>query len=188
LSGATARWPRGRLRFTLGGMGAGKRAVVVELQRSNRRTRVRGHRTAILVAVHDGQAVVDYAGNPHPPLRARTTLGMGPDELAGLAADQREVLLVFEAERSDQPILVGVLDPPACEAPATPIEAEVAPPKEARIDGQRVVLEAQDEIELRCGEASIILRRNGRVVIRGVYVETRSRGVNRIKGGSVQIN
>lgn len=32
------------------------------------------------------------------------------------------------------------------------------------------------------------LRRNGRVVIRGAYVETRSRGVNRIKGGSVQIN
>ena len=169
-------------------MGAGKRAVVVELQRSNRRTRVRGHRTGILVGVRDGQAVVDYAGNPHPPLRARTTLGLGAEELAALGADQREVLLVFEAERSDQPILVGVLDRPVSEAPATPGEGDVAPPKEARVDGQRVLLEAHDEIELRCGEASIILRRNGRVVIRGVYVETRSRGVNRIKGGSVQIN
>lgn len=169
-------------------MGVGKRAVVVELQRSNRRTRVRGHRTAMLVGVRDGQALVDYAGNPHPPLRARTTLGMGAEELAALAADQREVLLVFEAERSDQPILVGVLDRPASEAPATSIEDEVARPKEVRVDGERVVLEAQDEVELRCGEASIVLRRNGRVVIRGVYVETRSRGVNRIKGGSVQIN
>ena len=32
------------------------------------------------------------------------------------------------------------------------------------------------------------LRANGKVVIRGAYVETRARGTNRIKGGSVQIN
>jgi hypothetical protein len=59
---------------------------------------------------------------------------------------------------------------------------------EARIDGQRVVLEARDEIVLMCGEASITLRRNGRIAIRGAQVETRARGVNRIKGGSVSIN
>jgi hypothetical protein len=169
-------------------MGAGKRAVVVELQRSNRRARLRGHRSAFVVGVDGGMAVIDYPGNPHPPLRARTTLGLAAEALGALAANRREVLVVFEAERSDQPIIVGLLDRALSEAPATPIESEAAPLKEARVDGRRVVLEAQDEIELRCGEASIILRRNGRVVIRGVYVETRSRGVNRIKGGSVQIN
>jgi hypothetical protein len=58
----------------------------------------------------------------------------------------------------------------------------------ARVDGQRVVIEGKDEIELRCGSASIVLRRNGRVVIRGLEVETRARGVNRIRGGSVRIN
>jgi hypothetical protein len=57
-----------------------------------------------------------------------------------------------------------------------------------RVDGRRVEIEAADEIVLRCGEACIVLRRNGRVIIRGTYVETRSRGVNRIKGGSVEIN
>ena len=36
--------------------------------------------------------------------------------------------------------------------------------------------------------ASITLRRNGRLVVRGAYVETRAEGVNRIKGGSVKIN
>ena len=40
----------------------------------------------------------------------------------------------------------------------------------------------------RCGKASITLRRNGRVLIRGFRVETRAEAVNRIKGGSVQIN
>jgi hypothetical protein len=50
------------------------------------------------------------------------------------------------------------------------------------------VLEGKEEVELRCGEATITLRANGKVLIRGAYVETRSSGTNRIKGGSVQIN
>ena len=56
------------------------------------------------------------------------------------------------------------------------------------VDGKRIKIEGQDEIVLRCGEASITLRRNGRVIIRGTYVESRSKGTNRIKGGSVLIN
>jgi hypothetical protein len=51
-----------------------------------------------------------------------------------------------------------------------------------------VLLQGKDELVLRCGEASLTLRRNGRVVLRGTYVESRSKGTNRIKGGSVQIN
>jgi hypothetical protein len=56
------------------------------------------------------------------------------------------------------------------------------------MDGRRLVLEGLDELVLRCGEASITLRRNGRIVIRGVEVETRAAGSNKIRGGSVQIN
>jgi hypothetical protein len=59
----------------------------------------------------------------------------------------------------------------------------------ALVDGnRRVVIRATDEIVLECGEASITLRRNGRVAIKGVHLETRAKGVNRIKGGTVQIN
>jgi hypothetical protein len=76
-------------------------------------------------------------------------------------------------------------EPKAAEAP---IETTSPVVLSATVDGKQVVLEAKDEIVLRCGQASITLRRNGRIVIRGTYVETRSSGVNRIKGGSVQIN
>ena len=38
------------------------------------------------------------------------------------------------------------------------------------------------------GKASITLTREGKVLIRGTYLSSRSSGVNRIKGGSVQIN
>jgi hypothetical protein len=56
------------------------------------------------------------------------------------------------------------------------------------IRGRRIQIEGADEVALRCGQASITLRRNGRVVLRGAYVESRSRGTNRIKGGTVLIN
>ena len=59
---------------------------------------------------------------------------------------------------------------------------------EADIDGRRVKIVARDEIVLECGEASITLRRNGRIIIKGTYVETSSEGTNRIKGGQVRIN
>ena len=59
---------------------------------------------------------------------------------------------------------------------------------EARLDGRRVVLEGRDEIVLRCGSASITLTRDGKLVVKGAYVESRATGVNRIKGGAVKIN
>ena len=67
-------------------------------------------------------------------------------------------------------------------------EAETPLILEADVDGRRVRVTAKDEIVLECGKASITLRRNGRVIVRGTYVETHSEGTNRIKGGQVQIN
>ncbi len=55
-------------------------------------------------------------------------------------------------------------------------------------DGEELTLSAKRQITLQCGKASITLTRAGKVLIRGAYVSTRSSGVNRIKGGSVQIN
>ena len=129
--------------------------------------------------------LVDYAGNPEgQPVYARALLQVDPADPAPGAPG--EVLLAFADGDLGRPIVVGVLRPPA---PAPGVDVQTpAVPAEALVDGRRVVLEAKDEIVLRCGEASITLRRNGRVVIRGAYVETAAKGVNRVKGGSVKIN
>ena len=57
-----------------------------------------------------------------------------------------------------------------------------------RVDGERVVIEGKEEIVLKCGEASITLTNTGKILIRGKYLLSRSSGVNRILGGSVQVN
>jgi hypothetical protein len=68
------------------------------------------------------------------------------------------------------------------------VTQEADPVIEADVDGRRVRIVAKDEIVLECGNASITLRRNGRIIIKGTYVETCSEGTNRIKGGQVRIN
>ena len=91
--------------------------------------------------------------------------------------------------------LASLTDRPAAEGrstrtsqPAPRPDGSEQPFIEADVDGRRVRVTALDEIVLQCGTASITLRRNGRVVIHGTYVETESEGTNRIKGGQVRIN
>ena len=128
---------------------------------------------------------------------ARYVAAVRLEELREAAKRKQGVLIVFDGADLLKPIVVGLLvdddgteaSPPihsleVAESASAPAVAEAT----ARVDGKRVHLTASDEIVLECGEASITLRRNGRVVIRGAYVETRARGTNRIKGGNVRIN
>jgi hypothetical protein len=56
------------------------------------------------------------------------------------------------------------------------------------MDGFRIVLRADREIVLECGESSLILQRDGRVVLRGVEVVSRASRTNKIRGACVKIN
>ncbi len=123
--------------------------------------------------------LVDFPGNPHGPTPARLLAAITLPALQAAAAARQPVALVFERGDPTLPLITGLVQSP----PTT-----VAPASEARIDGKRVVITGEEEVELRCGEASITLNKSGKLVIRGAYVETRAKGTNRIKGGSVQIN
>jgi hypothetical protein len=87
-------------------------------------------------------------------------------------------------------------DAPDAEPEAAPDAAPDAAPGPAltrrgqtvTVDGERVVLNGAKQVELRCGEASIVLTAAGKILIRGTYVLSRSSGANRIKGAFVDIN
>jgi hypothetical protein len=89
----------------------------------------------------------------------------------------REAVLFFEEGDRRRPVILGLLQGPS---PKEMVEV--------RMDGKRLYLSADNEIVLRCGKASLTLTRAGKVLIRGAYLSSRSSGVHRIKGGSVQIN
>ena len=125
---------------------------------------------------------------------ARQLEGVGP-LVAG-----RQALVVFDGGDPARPVVVGVLAapiehlvelvsadaPPAASEPSA--DGPSASPLSVRADGREVSIEAADRIELRCGEASLTLRRDGKVEIRGTHILSRSSGPNRVKGGSVDIN
>lgn len=132
-----------------------------------------------------GQLSVDFAGRKdHSPLIARTTVSVGATDIG------REVVLVFAGGDLSQPIIVGLLQTPRPSPPLfrSSVEKHSSTPIDAVVDGKRIVLNADKEIVLSCGKASITLTQAGKVLIRGAYVLSRSSGVNRVKGSSVQIN
>jgi Domain of unknown function (DUF6484) len=98
----------------------------------------------------------------------------------------KKVVINFENGDPRFPIIMGVLHEPHHQPLATQGDAHGTLQIEA--DGSRMLVSAKEQIVLRCGKASITLTKAGKVVIQGAYVSSRSTGVNRIKGGSVQIN
>jgi len=132
-----------------------------------------------------GEALVDFSDNPaRRPLEARSIVSV---EAAHVG---REVALLFEGGDVEKPVIMGFIrsSPSPAENYRKPVSAETALPVSTEVDGERIVFDANQEIVLRCGSASITLTRAGKILLRGKYVLSRSSGVNRIKGGSVQIN
>jgi Domain of unknown function (DUF6484) len=121
-----------------------------------------------------GEPLVDFPGNTSRELvPARSLVPITAAE-AGC-----EVALTFDGGDPSRPIIVGFLQM----IPAAP-----APSRSVKVDDEVLVLNAKKEVVLQCGKASITLTSAGKVLIRGAYLLSRSSGVNRIKGGSVQIN
>jgi uncharacterized protein DUF6484 len=128
--------------------------------------------TLVEVNAEGGRVAVGKA----PPRAARTTILLTPNMVG------RTVTLGFEDGDPDRPLITGVIRMPEELAKAGAGQVHVA------IDGKTLVLTAKDRIELRCGESTVRLTADGKVLVRGVHVVTRASGQNRIKGGSVQIN
>ncbi|NMG72722.1 DUF6484 domain-containing protein [Parazoarcus communis] len=90
----------------------------------------------------------------------------------------RAVALGFTHGDPQQPVILGfMLD-------AEPVSRSL------RIDrsGERVMIEAQSELELRCGDAVILLQADGHIHLHGRYITSHAEAGQRIRGGSVQIN
>jgi len=140
-----------------------------------------------------GMPLVDYDCNPDSVLQvAVSTLPVTRQHLG------RQVALLFASGDLRKPVIMGFIhnpldellesysapEEPADEGPALPgVRQEVM-----KVDGHRVVLEGHEEVVLKCGESSITLTKAGKIVIRGKYLLSRASGVNRILGGSVQVN
>jgi hypothetical protein len=119
----------------------------------------------------DGTVLVSIASMGLSRIAARSIVPLDASHAGQACA------LGFEGGDPARPLVLGLML-----AGAAPAKAEV------RVDGERVVLSAENEIELRCGEAAIILSADGRIQLRGVYITSHASATQRLLGGSVNIN
>lgn len=128
----------------------------------------------------EGLRVVYGQQSLSEPVSARTIVPVSPDD-AG-----RDVLLVFENGHPDRPIITGFIQEQPVVLSLTPEEKQTF--NDTHVDGKRVFLEAEKEIVLRCGKSSVMLRADGKIIIKGMEVVSRAKGTNKVKGGTVRIN
>ncbi|MBZ9810871.1 MULTISPECIES: DUF6484 domain-containing protein [unclassified Mesorhizobium] len=138
------------------------------------RERIDGVVIGIFLGFDDaGSPLVIFPGNPHETaLPARSLTGLTSDMVGS------EVALLFQEGDPVKPLIVGRVVDPARKTVA---------PHVVR-DGERVRVIGEERIELRCGKATILMEKDGRITIRGTYVTSQASATNRIRGGSIDLN
>lgn len=133
----------------------------------------------LIALTDDGRTpLVCYPGQPGTAaLPARTLVDLHGAHLG------QAVALMCANGAPNRPIVMGVLR----EAAGWPL-SQRPDQVEVDADGERLLISAREQLVLRCGKASITLTKAGKVLIQGAYLLSRSSGVNRIKGGSLQLN
>lgn len=140
----------------------------------------------------DGIPMVSIAGAEDDLLTARSALA--DSDYALLTALPVNVVLLLDSNHAVPPIITGIVRD-CLPTTKTAIAAEkigavtvLSGERDLQVDGKRVTINAEEEILLQCGKSSILLCRDGKIVIKGANLVSRSTGVNKIKGSSININ
>ncbi len=135
----------------------------------------------VLVGINNGIPQVVYPANPQETaIQAKATTVLNTEDIG------KEVALLFEAGDPEKPMIIGRIQQPVKSKKIDQNNEKTF--LNANIDDDHITLTGKQSITLKCGNASITLTKEGKILIRGKYLLSRSSGANRIKGGSVQIN
>ncbi len=136
-----------------------------------------------------GVAWVDFSGNALGPLAARW---VGPVDAAQVEVGMA-VALAFDLGDRAAPLILGCVSDRLPAAAPSPLAAAqrnrgTRAPQQLEVDGETVHVHAERSLSLSCGRASIVLREDGKVIIKGGEIVSRASGTHKIKGGLVNIN
>ena len=134
----------------------------------------------------DDEGRILFASEKHdgPPVPVAIGLALSDGVLVPAARNQQRALVVRTNDNPPRLILIGLVRErvSASARDAAPGQLEL------KMDGETLRLTGQHEIELKCGNASLILRQSGRIILKGTHVVTTSTGPVKIKGASIDLN
>ncbi len=135
--------------------------------------RIEGVAIGLLMGFENKQPMVVFPSNVKDhAIPARSLAVLSHEDIS------KEVALLFEDGDVTRPLVVGRIVEPALNEDS---------PSVVR-DGELVKVTATEQLELRCGKASIIMKKTGHITVRGTYVTSHASASNRIRGGSVNLN
>ena len=135
--------------------------------------RIEGVVIGIFLGFGEDSPLVVFPGNQQETAIPARSLAELTSSMIGA-----EVALLFQDGDPGRPLIVGRIVDPARNASAPQIIR----------DGERLRITANERIELRCGKATIIMEKDGRITLRGTYLTSHASATNRIRGGSVNLN
>ncbi|TKD31537.1 MAG: hypothetical protein E5W98_28495 [Mesorhizobium sp.] len=135
--------------------------------------RIEGVVIGIFLGFGEDSPLVVFPGNPKETAVSARSLSELTSDMIGA-----EVALLFQDGDPGRPLIVGRIVDPAHKSGAPHIVR----------DGENVRINANERIELRCGKATIIMEKDGRITIRGTYVTSHASATNRVRGASVNLN
>lgn len=123
--------------------------------------------------------IVDFDGKGHPrvdvdgvPVVAQATVAVGREDQG------RAALVTFIEGDPTRPVVTGLFVAPQGSARQ----------RHLKIRAEEIDFAASSTITFECGKASITLHRDGKIVLRGVNLLSRASAVNRIRGGTIELN
>jgi hypothetical protein len=159
------------------------RSNVVPLRGGATPSFVVGHLVELTAA---GDVWVDFDGNPLGPMRSAVLNSV--IDAVSLLQTGAAIAVTFEGGDRTKPLLLGVIAGAVTPTARQPTKSSHLQPGARVVDGRTILFDAGEELVLRCGGASITLTASGRIVIKGTDLVSRASGVNKIKGGQVNVN
>lgn len=133
-----------------------------------------GALTGRLAAIDAGRPIVEFdAGQGLQKMPARVLQDMAPGGQPWAVG--QTVLLMLERGDARAPVIIGRV-------------TDTLPQPSVDLRAEELNFEGREQVVLRCGEASITLRADGQVLIKGSRLLSRASESNKIRGATVLIN
>jgi hypothetical protein len=135
-------------------------------------------RARVSEVTEGGSVLVVCEARPLDP-QTCDTMWSGHGNEPGLTGGD-EVLVWFPASENDRAVILGRINCGPGQEPSSRSDSEQVP--------DQLVIEGKKNLTLKCGEGSITIRADGKILIKGKDLVSHAQRMNRIKGGSVSIN